>query len=189
MAQRFATAPVWAVAASAYMLLAVVMWLPFGFRANGLVEEWDISWLLDRGEQLWWITASSSVADLRLRPLTMLPFALAHSLGGFVWLNIFAVAVFAMRGTATFLLVERLAPGRRPSAWIAGALAMIYPVNTGLFALRMTHINLAVSLFLFALVLLCDLAHRPRFWRLVVISILLAVSLLIYQIALFAAVV
>jgi hypothetical protein len=156
---------------------------------NGLVEEWDISWLLDRGEQLWWITRSSSLAALRLRPLTMTPFALAHALGGFMWLNVIAVVIFALRGTATFLLVDRVLPGRRPAAWTAGALAMLYPANTGLFALRMTHINLAVTLFLFALVFLSDLARDSRWWRLVPMSLLLAASLLTYQIALLAAVV
>jgi hypothetical protein len=172
-----------------YTLLAIVLWLPFGFRMNGLVEEWDISWLLDRGEQLWWITRSSTIAYLRLRPLTMTPFAMAHALGGFMWLNVIAVAIFALRGTATFLLVDRILPGRRPAAWTAGALAMLYPANTGLFALRMTHINLAVTLFLFALVLLCDLGRDSPWWRVVPMSLLLAGSLLIYQIALLAAVV
>jgi hypothetical protein len=180
--------PLWAAALIAYALLAIVLWLPFGFRMNGLVEEWDISWLLDRGEQLWWITGSSSVSYLRLRPLTMLPFAVAHALGGFVWLNAIALAVLALRGTATFLLIDRLAPRRRSAAWIGGALSMLYPANVGLFALRMTHINLAVTLFLFALVVLCDIERGARRWRMIPMALMLAASLLIYQIALVAAV-
>jgi hypothetical protein len=185
---RVTAAPAGLRALLVYGLLALVLWLPFGFHANGLVEEWDISWLLDRGQQLWWITGSSAVAFLRLRPLTMFPFALAHALGGFVWLNVIALVVFALRGTATFMLFDRLAPRRRPTAWTAGALAMIYPVNSGLFALRMTHINLAVAIFLFALVALCDFARSPRPMRATLVVVLLTVSLLIYQIALVAAV-
>jgi hypothetical protein len=167
-----------------YALIAIALWLPFGLRTTGLVEEWDLTWLLDRGEQLWWITSRSALAAFRLRPLTVLPFAVNHALGdGFVWLNVIALAVFVVKGLATFLLVERLAPGHRAAAIVAGALAMLYPANAGLFTFRVIHIQMAVVLFLLSLVLLCDLALSPRVWRFVTMSVLLGASLLMYQIA------
>jgi hypothetical protein len=173
---------VWAFAL--YALLATVMWLPFGFRTSGLVEEWGLLWLHDRGEQLWWITEDSPLASFRLRPLFDVPFEMAYSLGsGFIWLNVIALAVLACVGLATYLLVERLAPERRAVAFVAGVLAMLYPVNEGLFTFRVLHIRLAVVLFLFALVLLWDLARAPTWWRFVSMSFLLGASLLIYQIA------
>src|SRR5262249_8513240 len=51
------------------------------------------------------------------------------------------------------------------------------------FAFRVIHIQTAVVLFLFALVLLWDLAGAFRVWRFVLMSALLAASLLMYQIA------
>jgi hypothetical protein len=167
--------------------VAVLLWLPFGFRTNGLVEEWDVMWLLDRGQQLWWITGSSAVAFLRLRPLSMAPESLVHALGGgFIWMNVLTLVALALKGLATFQLVDRVAPGRRPAAWIAGGLALLYPINTGLFTMRMTHIDIAVVMFLYALVVLCDIVRNPRWWRVLLMWLLLAASLLIYQIALLA---
>ena len=60
---------------------------------------------------------------------------------------------------------------------------MLYPVNEGLFTFRVLHIRAAVVLFLLALVFLLDLVRAPRWWRFVLMSILLATSLLVYQIA------
>jgi hypothetical protein len=160
------------------------MWLPFGFRTTGLVEEWDLMWLHDRGEQLWWLTEDSALASLRLRPMFAALNELAYTLGdGFLWLNVIALVIFVCVGLATFMLVERLAPGCRAAALLAGSLAMLYPANAGLFTLRVIHIRAAAVLFLFALVLLCDLARTPRWWRFGLMSIVLAVSLLMYQIA------
>ena len=167
-----------------YAFLAAAMWLPFGFHTSGLVEEWGLLGYHDRGEQLWWLTADSPLASLRLRPIFDFPFELAYTLGhGFVWLNVIALLVFVGAGIATYLLVDHLAPGRRAVALVAGALAMFYPVNEGLFTFRVVHIRLAAMLFLFALVLLCDFVRVPRWWRFVAMSLLLAASLLMYQIA------
>ena len=167
-----------------YAVLATAMWLPFGFRTAGLVEEWDLMWLHDRGEQLWWLTGESALASLRLRPIFAFVHQLAYTLGdGFFWLNVLALASFVALGFATFLLVERLATGRRAAAVAAGSLAMLYPANAGLFTLRVIHIRWAAVLFLFALVLLCDLTRSFRWWRFALMSVLLAASLLMYQIA------
>jgi hypothetical protein len=174
----------WTPALALYVAIALLVWLPFNLRTTGLVEEWDFMWLHDRGEQLWWITSGSALSDLRLRPLTALPHAIAYSLGGgFLWFNIGSILVFALKGLAVFLLVDRLAPLRRPAALVAGALAMLYPANTGLFTFRVIHIQIAVVLFLFALVLLSDLVPHVRVLRVVLMAVLLAVSLLMYQIA------
>jgi hypothetical protein len=166
------------------VFLALVMWAPFGFHTSGLVEEWGLLGYHDRGEQMWWLTADNPLASLRLRPIFDFPFELAYTLGhGFVWLNVIALLLFVGAGVATYLLVERIAPGRRAVAVVAGALAMFYPVNEGLFTFRVIHIRMAVVLFLLALVLLCDLARWPRWWKFGAMSFLLAASLLMYQIA------
>ena len=81
-----------ACGAPSYALLATLMWLPFGLRTTGLVEEWGLLGLHDRGEQLWWLTEGSSLESLRLRPLFVAPFELRFSLGAaFVWLNVIAL--------------------------------------------------------------------------------------------------
>jgi hypothetical protein len=187
--RRFAR-KAWALPLALYAVIAVILWLPFGFRTVGLVEEWDLMWLLDRGNQLWWITAHSPLSEFRLRPLTVLPYAIAHSLGeGFLWFNLIALGVFVLRALATFFLVDRIAPGHANVALTAGVLAMLYPANTGLFTFRVFHIQIAVVLFLFALVLLCDVERIGGLWRIALMFIFLAASLLMYQIAILAVVI
>ncbi len=174
----------WTVALAVYVVLVLATWVPFGFRIAGLQEEWDILGMLDRGENLWWITADSAAASHRLRPLEFVPHVMAYKLGGgFLWFNIITVAAFVLKGLAVFLLVERLFPGRRSVALFAGSLALFHPANTALFTFRFLPGYVAIVLFLFALVFLCDLARRGGWWRAVAAIGLLAASLLMYQIA------
>src|SRR4051794_36642739 len=122
------TVPPWLAALGLYAAIVVVLWAPFGWRVAGLVEEWDLMRLVDSGKQLWWLTAGGALPQAQLRPLLGVPFALAYSLGGgFVWLNTLTGAAFALRGLATFMLVDRLMPGRRGVGVLAGTLAMTLP--------------------------------------------------------------
>jgi hypothetical protein len=180
----------WIAASLLYALLATILWLPFGFRTTGLVEEWDLMWLHDRGELLWWVTGGGALAYMRLRPLFAVLNELNSTLGsGFLWLNVVALLIFVCVGLATFLLVERLAPGLRAVALVAGTFAMLYPANSGLFTFRVIHIRASVALFLFALVVLSDFSRAPKVWRFALMSLLLGASLLMYQIAALALVV
>ena len=129
-----------------YLAIAAALWLPFGWRVGGLVEEWELFESLDRGEQLWWATPNGALSTQALRPLIAVPFSISHALGGgYFWIYVLLGATaLALKGFASFMLVERVLPGRRAAAISAGALVMLYPANAGLFLFRFIHAHSAV---------------------------------------------
>ncbi len=143
-------------------LLALLLWLPFGFKTTGLIEEIGINELLDNGEQLYFVMPSSPMAGLRTRPLQMITFATAYALdhNSYLFYNIFMLIFFFGEMAVVYGLVLQFLPGKKAVAFVTGVLFAIYPADTGLFSLRTIHIHCAILAFLMAVYLLI------RFWRL-----------------------
>ena len=60
------------------VLTILFIWLPFGFELNGLFEEWIILDLFRTHGLFFFATHSSPLPDQSLRPLTILPHAIAY---------------------------------------------------------------------------------------------------------------
>jgi hypothetical protein len=144
--------PLWATGIALAIALVGVIWLPFGFSMGAIVEEWDMRYLFDSGRMGWTAFPGQPMSDLfAARPLTPVPFVLAHllapeSFAGFHVVLILALAlrVFAGFGIGWWLFRDRFL------AVCVGALALVIPADTQQIALRNIHINLAVALMLVA---------------------------------------
>lgn len=143
-------------------LLALLLWLPFGFKTTGLIEEIGINELLDNGEQLFFVMPNSPMAGLRTRPLQMFTFAAAYALDhdSYLYYNVFMLVFFFGQMVVAYWLVLQFLPGKKALAFVTGVLFTIYPADTGLFSLRTIHIHCALLAFLIAVYLLI------QFWKL-----------------------
>jgi len=71
------------------------------------------------------------------RPLLFAPYALAHLTGRpLEALNLMQAGAMLAKGALVYLLVVRLLPGSGALAFLAGALTIVYPADTGFFTLR-----------------------------------------------------
>ncbi len=175
-------------------LLALLMWLPFGFKSTGLIEELGINELLDKGEQLFFVTPTSPMSFVRTRPLQMFTFSLAYALdhNSYLFYNILMMLFLFGKMVIAYWLVQQFLPGKKVLAFVTGVLFALYPSDTGLFALRTIHIHCATLAYLIAVYLLVQFSKQQG--RKSGLALIGAVSFLIfslwqYQIALVAAIV
>src|SRR6187549_1417959 len=77
-------------------VIALVLWLPFGFKTTGLIEEISIYEQLDAGHSLFFITPDSVMSISRSRPLQMFFFSAAYALDrdSYQFYNIFMMLFF-----------------------------------------------------------------------------------------------
>jgi len=143
-------------------LLALLLWLPFGFKTTGLIEEIGLNQLIEQRQQLFFITPSSSLGGVRTRPLQMFAFAAAYALDhdSYLYYNVLMMLFFFGQMVVAYWLVLEFLPGKKALAFVTALLFTIYPADTGLFSLRTIHIHLAILAFLIAVYLFI------RFWRL-----------------------
>lgn len=173
-------------------LLALLLWLPFGFKPTGLIEEIGINELLDKGEQLFFVTPYSAMQDHASRPLEVFVHQLAYVLdpNSFLFYNIFQMLFFVGKMCIVYMLVLEFLPERKILAFVTGVLFTIYPGDTGLFALRTIHIHCAVFAYLVSAYLLVVFwkRHGRTSWLALFGAVLFILfSLAQYEIALVAA--
>jgi len=143
-----------AVALCAVTLVGAI-WAPYGFSMGGLLEEWDMRYLLNTGRIGWSAFPGQPMSDLfAARPLTPVPFALANfldptSFSGFHVLLIVACLAKVIAGASIGWWLFR----DRNIALVIGALTLVVPADTQQIALRNVHINIAVTLLLVACLL------------------------------------
>ncbi len=175
-------------------IIALMLWLPFGFKTTGLIEELPITQALDAGNRLFFISPSSVMAISRSRPLQMFFFSAAYTLDpdSYQFYNIFMLLLFFGKIAVTYWLVLQFLPGKKVLAFVTGVLFMLYPADTGVFALRVIHVHSAILAYLLAVYLLIQF-YKQRGWKSVFAllgsGILIIFSLGQYQIALAAAVI
>ena len=155
--------------AIAAVLLAAVLvgaiWAPYGFSMSGLIEEWDMRYLYASGRMGWTAFPGQPMGDLfAARPLTPVPFVLAHVLAphSFVGFHVLLIAACALKvfaGTAIGWWLFR----NRILALCLGALVLVFPADTQQIALRNIHINLAIALMLAGCWLSLHALYAPRF--------------------------
>lgn len=173
-------------------VIALVLWLPFGFKTTGLIEELSITEQLDAGHSFFFITPDSVMSISRSRPLQMFFFTASYLLDrdSYQFYNIFMLLFFFGKIVVTYWLVLQFLPGKKVLAFVTGVLFMLYPADTGVFALRVIHVHSAILAYLLAVYLLIQF-YRQRGWKSILAilasGLLVIFSLGQYQIALAAA--
>ncbi len=148
---RIKKLPVLAALTLPVIITIIAIWVPFGFSLIGLIEEWGIlRTFLSHG--LYFIaTPEGPLADQALRPLTILPHAIAYLLdpNSFDYWNILLMLALLIKGSAASHLIWK-ATGSLRWAMVMGILMLVYPADTMQFSFRCLHINWALALLLLA---------------------------------------
>jgi hypothetical protein len=166
-------------------VLVIVLWLPFGLKTTGLVEEWDIVGLLRMGYSLFFVDPNSVLGAHAIRPFTVLPHAIAYTLdpNSFIWFNIQQIIFFIGKGVFAFLLLRRLLPKHDLLSFAVAVLFVIHPADTGLFTFRAIHIHAAVMFYFMAAYFLLVYWDTQKWWTLILMWVALLFSLFLYEVA------
>jgi putative flippase GtrA len=168
------------------LVLVVLLWLPFGFRMGGLIEEWGVLGLFATHGLFFLADVSSPLAAHALRPLTIFPHALGYLLdpNSFVWWHLQNMVSLLVKGAATGFLAYVVL---RSIGWAlaASVLVLVYPADTMQLSLRGLHINVALALLLLG-ACLAVAGHYQRTRRAAALSgaaaaLLFLVSALMYE--------
>lgn len=138
----------WALILSIISLL-FVLWFPFGFSLTGLIEEWGILNLFKNYELLFIANSDSAMSVHSLRPLTVLPHAIAYWLdpNSFHYWHMLTILSFIIKGISISFLIWEITKSKYWTI-LAGLLILIYPADTMQLSFRALHINWSLSLLL-----------------------------------------
>lgn len=141
----------WAALILPIVAVLLAIWLPFGFRLIGLIEEWDVLGLFVHAGHFFVADAGSPMAAHAIRPLTILPHALAYSLDpdSFDYWHVLLILALLIKGCASSHLIWK-ATGSLALAIVVGVLVLLYPADTMQLSFRAIHINWSLTLLLFA---------------------------------------
>ncbi len=162
----------WLLPILAIIGLVVILWLPFGLKVSGIMEEWLVVHDLEHGGASernedfdWFITTGVH----RLRPLVGLTFVASYSLtpDSFVGYNLVAMALFVGKSVLLYLIMRRLTHGNTTYALLVALLFIIFPADGGLFTFRAINVHLAVLWFLLSVYLFLIYFGSGRRWALV----------------------
>ena len=180
------TRQAWLALIAPSILVVLALWLPFGFELTGLIEEWGVLGDFTTHGIFFVADAGSPLAAHSLRPLTILPHALAYFFDpdSFDYWHVLLMLALVVKGGASSYLALK---STRSLGWgmLMGALVVVYPADTMQLAFRSLHINLALALLLLAAALLVAAYGQQR--RLmsccvgIVAAGLLLTSLLMYE--------
>ena len=180
------TRQAWLALIAPSILVVLALWLPFGFELTGLIEEWGVLGQFTRHGLFFVADAGSPLAAHSLRPLTILPHALAYFFDpdSFDYWHVLLMLALVVKGGASSYLALK---STRSLGWgmLMGALVVVYPADTMQLSFRSLHINLALALLLLAAALLVAAYGQQR--RLmsccvgIVAAGLLLTSLLMYE--------
>ena len=169
-------------------LMVALLWLPFGLRLGGLIEEWDVLGLFATHGVFGVITVDTPMAMHRLRPFTVLPHALASLADpdSFRYWNVALAMAVWIKAFAMGAIVTRLTGNRRLGVF-AGLLLALWPADTMQLAFRSLHINWALALMLAgsaALLRARDTERRAHRLALgAFAAVLMATAVLMYEVA------
>ena len=147
-------------------LVLLLVWLPFGFRLGALIEEWSVLAVFVKEGPVFWVGPDSQLVAHQLRPLTVLPHAIAFALDAdsFDYWHAVLIAVLAVKGACCAGLLWWATRSALASAFFA-MLVLVYPADTMQLSFRALHINASLALLLLACLLQLHAARargRPR---------------------------
>lgn len=92
------------------LLIVFFIWLPFGFALTGLLEEWGVIGLFSKVGVFFLTDAGSAMPVHALRPLTILPHAIAYSLdpNSFNYWHVLLIVALVMKGWAVNVIATRI---------------------------------------------------------------------------------
>ena len=140
--------PLWLLAALSALLVLALIWMPYGFGMLGLIEEWGILGTFVRNHHITYIAVQGGpFGATRMRPLDILPFALAYLVNPqsfWPWHVLMAAALLCKALGMAALLYWLIRD--RTIAVLGALLFMVYPADTMQMTLRSLHINWSVAL-------------------------------------------
>jgi hypothetical protein len=184
----------WLAHFSPALLTVFFIWLPFGFALTGLLEEWGVIGLFSRVGAFLLTDAASPMPAHALRPLTILPHAIAYRLDpdSFDYWHVLLIIALVIKGWAVSVLTTRIT-GALKWGMLASVLVIVFPADTMQLSFRSIHINWALSLVLLASVILLraiDEKNKGKSFILSALaSLILAASCAMYEVALLLAVI
>lgn len=137
---------VWACIPAALCILA--LWYQFGFTLGGMIEEWDMLWMLNRFPHFWNSFPGNPMADqFAARPFQVTPFAIARSIDhdsflGFHFLLMIACFLRVVAGASIGFFVFR----SRRYALALGLLFFMFPADTQQMSFRTLNVSVAIAL-------------------------------------------
>lgn len=178
----------WFLIAIGFLILAGLLWLPFGLKTTGLMEEWMIihDWNLGGispvGQDVGWFITTGT---LTMRPLTAVSFLLAHELvpDSFIAFNLMMLVMFALKGLLLFAILNQLLPGHTLFSLSCAALFVIFPADAALFTFRAFNCHVAVNAWLLAVLLFLLNYRHWRWWYVPLVWLSLIVCLWTYEAA------
>jgi hypothetical protein len=130
-------------------ILVLALWLPYGFSLIGLIEEWGLLGSFTTHGLFFVADTSSPLAAHALRPLTILPQAIAYYLDpySFKYWNVLLALSLCVKGSSLSYITSYIT-GSAKWGVIAGLLIVVYPADTMQLSFRALHINWALSFLL-----------------------------------------
>ncbi|MEO8642217.1 hypothetical protein [Pseudomonas sp.] len=142
-------AKIWMAHILPVAILVLALWLPYGFSLIGLIEEWGLLGSFTTHGLFFVADASSPLAAHALRPLTILPQAIAYYLDpySFKYWNVLLALSLCVKGSSLSYITSYIT-GSVKWGVIAGLLMVVYPADTMQLSFRALHINWALSFLL-----------------------------------------
>lgn len=173
---RHSTLKRWCAHIIPAVIIVLILWLPFGFALTGLIEEWGVIGLFVKHGIFFVADLSSPLSLHSLRPLTILPQAIAYWLdsNSFYYWHVLLILALLIKGSSISYIVEKLSGNSRLGI-IACALVIIYPADTMQLSFRGLHINWALSLTLLGSAIFLHALSINRKFHAVSLSILASI--------------
>ncbi|MHC8328117.1 glucosyltransferase domain-containing protein [Pseudomonas sp. LB1P83] len=142
-------AKIWMAHILPVAILVLALWLPYGFSLIGLIEEWGLLGSFTTHGLFFVADTSSPLAAHALRPLTILPQAIAYYLDpySFKYWNVLLALSLCVKGSSLSYITSYIT-GSAKWGVIAGLLIVVYPADTMQLSFRALHINWALSFLL-----------------------------------------
>jgi hypothetical protein len=127
-------------------ILVLALWIPYGFSLIGLIEEWGLLGAFTTHGLFFVTDTTSPLAAHALRPLTILPQAIAYYLDpySFKYWNVLLALSLCVKGSSLSYITNYIT-GSLKWGIIAGLLIVVYPADTMQLSFRALHINWALS--------------------------------------------
>jgi len=178
----------WLIPLAACIVLVIVLWLPFGIKVTGLMEEWmslhDIEKVVRTGQAQDYSLVMTA-GDQRLRPLGELAPILSYRLtpDSFTGFNLVMMLLFIGKGFVLYLIMRRLTRGNKVYSLLVALLFVVFPADSGLFTFRAINIHAGVLEYLLAVYFLLEFVQSRRWWWLIGAWVVAIYALLTYEIA------
>lgn len=158
------TKPIILAIVLAPIFLVLALWLPFGFRETGLLEEWGLLGLYSMHGPIFFIHPAALLMQHALRPLMVFPLSLAFTLdpNSFDYWHLFTMFSLIVKGMAMAYLIFITTESYFWGA-LAGVLMLLWPADTMQVSLRPLQINCAVAGVLLGSALIVSAYQTKRF--------------------------